>query len=129
MATCTAELDTLIARARAAGATVTVTYDLAAKLDEGRDIIETVQVVGLGIGPHPMSALGAAERLREALGANLRAAFEELVRAGMAPTWAGDHVIANVPGFGFRGTERYTFTTPEVVRNLRAAFGLIHACN
>lgn len=63
--TSTQELNSLIEKARAAGATVNVTHDAAAKSEEGRDIIETVQVIGLrGCGPHPMSPISAAERLR-----------------------------------------------------------------
>lgn len=60
------ELNELIAKARERGAVVTVTIDPVAKRDEGRDIIDTVQVSGLkGCGPFPMTALGAAERLRQ----------------------------------------------------------------
>lgn len=60
-----AELNALIEKARARGAVVTVTLDPVAKRDEGRDVIDTVQVSGLkGCGPFPMTALGAAERLR-----------------------------------------------------------------
>lgn len=57
------ELERLIHRATAYGAVVIV--------DEGQDrdgrfSIETVRIVGLpGCGPFPMSAIGAAERLRE----------------------------------------------------------------
>jgi hypothetical protein len=64
----TKELLALIARAEAKGAVVTIQYDEAALELEGRAIITQVQVVGLkGIGPHPMSPIGAAERLRATL--------------------------------------------------------------
>lgn len=63
----TNELNVLIAKARDNGATVLVSYDLEAEL-EGRQIIQTVQVVGIkGCGPFPMPAITAAERLRVAL--------------------------------------------------------------
>ena len=62
------EIRDLIARAEARGAVVTVQIDEGAFEEEGREIIEVVQVCGLkGIGPHPMSLISAAERLREAL--------------------------------------------------------------
>lgn len=52
------ELESLIAKARAAGATVTVTHDAAGW-------IETVAVSGLRrIGPFPMSPIYFAERMR-----------------------------------------------------------------
>lgn len=60
------ELVNLIRRARWQGAIVTVTFDQKAQSEEGREIISTVQIAGLkGCGPHPMSAIAAAERLRE----------------------------------------------------------------
>lgn len=60
------ELNDLIAKARARGAVVKVTLDPVALHKEGREIIDTVQVSGLkGCGPFPMTALGAAERLRQ----------------------------------------------------------------
>lgn len=64
----TRELDDLITSARARGAMVTVTCDENAQCDEGRRIYETIQVSGLaGVGPYPMSPLGAAETLRGAV--------------------------------------------------------------
>lgn len=64
------EIRNLIARAEARGAVVTVQIDEGALEAEGREIIDTVQVVGLkGVGSHPMSLISAAERLREALAA------------------------------------------------------------
>jgi hypothetical protein len=61
----TKELLSLIAKAEARGAVVTIQYDERALVEEGRKIIEQVQVLGLeGIGPHPMSLISAAERLR-----------------------------------------------------------------
>jgi len=64
----TKELLTLIAKAEARGAVVGVQYDETAFVEEGRKIITRVQVLGLkGIGPYPMDALSAAERLREAV--------------------------------------------------------------
>jgi hypothetical protein len=53
------ELETLIAMARAAGATVTVNHD-------GEGCIESVQVAGLkGVGPYPMTPIAFGERMRE----------------------------------------------------------------
>ena len=61
----TRELDDLISQARYFGATVVVTYDADAMREEGRQVYETIQVSGMvGVGPFPMSALGAAETLR-----------------------------------------------------------------
>lgn len=63
------ELQALVAKALNAGASVRVTYDQIAWLAEGRKIIDTVQVHGVkGIGPHPMPAIHAAERLRGVFG-------------------------------------------------------------
>lgn len=63
------ELHALVAKAHKAGADVLVTYDQAAWINEGRKIIATVQVRGMkGIGPHPMPAIYAAERLRSVFG-------------------------------------------------------------
>lgn len=62
------EMLQLIGDARARGAVITVTNNDERALFEGRDIIDTVQIANFrGIGPHPMGALSAAERLREAL--------------------------------------------------------------
>lgn len=59
------EIIDLIEKARSLGATVNVTYSEKAKLEEGRDIIQTVQISGLrGCGPHPMAPIAAAEILR-----------------------------------------------------------------
>lgn len=64
--TSTEELANLIEKARTMGAVVQVTYDEALRAAEGRVVIETILVSGLkGCGVHPMSAIGAAERLRE----------------------------------------------------------------
>jgi hypothetical protein len=64
------ELHALVTRACDAGANVLVTYDHAARISEGRKIIATVQVQGVkGIGPYPMPAIRAAERLRDVFGA------------------------------------------------------------
>ncbi|ONC41678.1 hypothetical protein AQ914_18500 [Burkholderia pseudomallei] len=61
------ELLELVERARNAGAEVDLTYDAHAWSEEGRSIISTVRVHGVaGIGPYPMPAISAAERLREA---------------------------------------------------------------
>lgn len=61
-------LTDLIGKARENGATVLVTYDQDARISEGREIIETVAVIGLrGCGPFPMPALSATERLSELL--------------------------------------------------------------
>ena len=61
-------LKNLVVAAVGAGARIVTTYDVSALRDEGREIIDTVTVSGVsGIGPHPMSAIAAAERLREFL--------------------------------------------------------------
>lgn len=62
------ELRSLCDEAIRAGAVLHVKMDEEARRTEGREIIETVAVLkGVsGIGPHPMSAIFAAERLREA---------------------------------------------------------------
>jgi hypothetical protein len=55
------ELETLIAKARGAGATVTVKHD-----EQGW--IKSVQVSGLkGVGPFPMAPIAFGERMREVL--------------------------------------------------------------
>jgi len=60
-----AELKALIERVRAMGAEVNVLYDTELVTREGRWIIDRVQIRGLGgCGPHPMSALSAAEKIR-----------------------------------------------------------------
>jgi hypothetical protein len=44
---------------------VTVTYDNNAMSEQGRTIIDTVQITGVkGVGPFPMSPIAAAERMR-----------------------------------------------------------------
>lgn len=66
MSTSNKELNALISKAEAMGATVQIGYDMDALICEGRSIICGVQVSGLkGCGPFPMSAITAAERLRE----------------------------------------------------------------
>lgn len=66
MSTCSKELRVLISKAETMGAKVEVGYDMDALIAEGRSIITDVQVSGLkGCGQFPMSALAAAERLRE----------------------------------------------------------------
>ena len=60
------ELLELIAKARHMGAIVNVTHDQVAHIVEGREVIDSVQVIGLkGCGPHAMPPIAAAERLRE----------------------------------------------------------------
>lgn len=64
--TTNAELKNLIEAARAKGAVILITFDAGVLFGEGREIIETVQIVG-GVskcGPFPMPAITAAERLR-----------------------------------------------------------------
>jgi len=59
------ELKALIERVRAMGAEVNVMYDTELVTREGRWVIDRVQIRGLGgCGPHPMSALSAAEKIR-----------------------------------------------------------------
>jgi len=61
----TQEIRALIDKAAQAGARVRVEFDSEAMINEGRLIIDTVQVSGLaGVGPNPMPAVSAAERLR-----------------------------------------------------------------
>lgn len=63
------ELCTLIKRAREKGAIVNVAYDRLAKKMEGREIVSSLQVIGLdGFGPYPMGPIAFAERMR-AIGA------------------------------------------------------------
>lgn len=62
------ELSELIKAARIAGATVLITYDDNSMIFEGREIIDTVQVIGIkGCGPFPMPAIAACERLRQVM--------------------------------------------------------------
>jgi hypothetical protein len=44
---------------------VAITYDEEVLAEEGAWIIDTVQVQAQGMGPHPMSALDARERIGE----------------------------------------------------------------
>lgn len=63
------EIEALVAKARAMGATVTILRQLEREAGRltGRNPIQTVQVAGLkGVGPYPMSPIAAAERLRKA---------------------------------------------------------------
>lgn len=56
----------LIRKAQAKGLVlVNITYDEQVRAEEGSWIIDTVQVQAKGMGPHPMSALGARERIGE----------------------------------------------------------------
>jgi len=58
------QLLAMIEAARNDGITILVTMDEDAKIFEGRDLIETVQILGLkGCGPLPMPCITAAERL------------------------------------------------------------------
>jgi hypothetical protein len=58
-------------------------------------------------------------------------AFNVLEREGFRPTWiAGEHIIANVPGFrSLPGGRTVRFTEPEIVHSLPAALRLIHSCS
>ena len=50
------------------GARVTLTFDSTALVREGRLTIETVQITGMpGVGPFPMGAIAAAEKMRALL--------------------------------------------------------------
>jgi len=62
----TKEIQVLVDRMRRAGATVEVRYDRVPAIMEGRDmIVENVTITDAkGIGPHPMSPIAAAERMR-----------------------------------------------------------------
>lgn len=59
------EIVTLIKKARDMGAIVNVAYGSTAKKLEGRDIVSSVQVIGLrGFGPYPVGPIAFAERMR-----------------------------------------------------------------
>lgn len=62
------QLRDLVNLALHAGAHLNITHDKRAKAEEGRVLIETIQVVNkfAGFGPHPMGAFYACEKLREA---------------------------------------------------------------
>lgn len=62
------ELKALCDLAKARGADISISFDSQAWIKEGRSIIDQVVVhSGIpGIGPHPMGAVAAAERLRDA---------------------------------------------------------------
>lgn len=62
------ELHALCDLAKRSGAQLTITHDERALKEEGRMIIDTVQIVSgvPGIGPYPMSAIFATEALRKA---------------------------------------------------------------
>lgn len=56
----------MIRKAQAKGLVlVAITYDEEVLAEEGNWIIDTVQVQAKGMGPHPMSALYARERIGE----------------------------------------------------------------
>lgn len=60
------EIRDLIAKAKAKGAIVNVSFDRLAKKVEGRDIVSSIQVIGLkGFGHHPVGPIAFAERMRE----------------------------------------------------------------
>lgn len=83
------ELEALIALARRAGATVHVTHDEQALAEEGREIVDMVQVSGLeGVGRGYMPAVATAEALRKWQAGRVEAAkaryLEELQALGYA---------------------------------------------
>ena len=60
------EIRDLIAKAKAKGAIVNVSFDRLAKKVEGRDIVSSIQVIGRkGFGPYPVGPIAFAERMRE----------------------------------------------------------------
>lgn len=60
------EILAMIKKAREQGAIVNVAYDSMAKKLEGRDIVSSVQVIGLrGFGPYPVGPIAFADRVRE----------------------------------------------------------------
>lgn len=62
------ELNRLIDQIVARGGRVNCTYDSEAIVREGRLTIETVQITGMpGVGPFPMGAIAAAEKMRALL--------------------------------------------------------------
>lgn len=59
------ELHALVKKARDKGAIVNVAYDSLIKRVEGRDIISSIQVIGIkGFGPYPVGPIAFAERMR-----------------------------------------------------------------
>ena len=59
------EIRALIKKARAMGAVVNVSYDRLIKQLEGRDIVSSIQVIGLnGFGPYPVGPIAFTERMR-----------------------------------------------------------------
>lgn len=59
------EIRDLIAKAKAKGAIVNVSFDRLAKKVEGRDIVSSIQVIGLnGFGHYPVGPIAFAERMR-----------------------------------------------------------------
>ncbi|EML1601405.1 MULTISPECIES: hypothetical protein [Burkholderia] len=84
------ELYELIERAQSVGAIVTVTHDGNKDARDPRGFIQSIQVSNLdGIGPHPMSPLHAAERLREAL----REPFGWLIAGTSHPDMEADRSV------------------------------------
>lgn len=66
----TDEILALADRMAKAGASVLIEFDAHARTTEGRMIVNTVQITDAkGIGPYPMSPIGAAERMRAFLAA------------------------------------------------------------
>ena len=60
------EIRDLISKAKANGAIVNVGFDRMVKKLEGRDIVSSIQVIGLkGFGPYPVGPIAFAERMRE----------------------------------------------------------------
>lgn len=60
------ELNTMVKQVRAKGAIVNVAIDRTIKRVEGRDIISSLQVIGLkGFGHYPVGPIAFAERVRE----------------------------------------------------------------
>lgn len=82
------ELKDLVEKAINRGAVIIVEYDLDVYFSEGRKLVETVQVKNnwMGIGPHPMSAIFAAEKLRQ----KLHLHKEELTKPLYLKTWNED---------------------------------------
>ena len=60
------EIHDLISKAKANGAIVNVGFDRMVKKLDGRDIVSSIQVIGLrGFGSYPVGPIAFAERMRE----------------------------------------------------------------
>lgn len=64
------EIVDMVKHVRAKGAIVNVAYDSLIKRVEGRDIVSSIQVIGLkGFGHYPVGPIAFAERMRSIIAA------------------------------------------------------------